>query len=73
MDDDAVMRVAREMGYSVEDVRDARHVLREASAPEGKIASVLRLLADATACDRVDSTLAALALRAAEQAEKEEE
>ena len=73
MDDDAVMRVAREMGYSVEDVREARQVMRDANVPEDKITSVLRLLARAAALDGVESTLAELALRAAQQAEKEKE
>lgn len=73
MDDDAVMRLAREMGYSVEDVREAGQVMRDANVPEDKIASVLRLLARAAALDGVESTLAELALRAAKQTEKEEE
>jgi hypothetical protein len=73
MDDDAVMRVAREMGYSMEDVREAGQVMRDANVPQHKIASVLRLLARAAALDGVGSTLAELALRAAEQAEKEEQ
>ncbi|NIM49320.1 MAG: hypothetical protein GTO22_08680 [Gemmatimonadales bacterium] len=73
MDDDAVMRVAREMGYSVEDVTEARQVMRGANVPEDRIASVLRLLAHAAALDGVESTLSELALRAANQAGKEEE
>ncbi len=73
MDDVAVMRVARGMGYSVEDVRAAGQVMRDANVPEDKVESVLGLLARAAALDGVGSTLVELALRAAEQAEKEEE
>ena len=73
MDDNAVMRVARELGYSVEDVREAGQVMCDANVPEDKIASVLDLLARAAALDGVGSTLAELALRAAEQAEKRDE
>jgi hypothetical protein len=47
--------------------------MRDANVLEDKIVSVLRLLARAAALDGVRSTLAQLALRAAEQGEKEEE
>jgi len=72
MDDNAVMRAAREMGYSSEDVKAARQVMRDANVPEDKIASVLRLLAQAASLDGERSTLAELALRAAAQAGREE-
>jgi hypothetical protein len=72
MDDNAVMRAAREMGYSSEDVKGARQVMRDANVPEHKIASVLRLLAQAAVLDGQRSTLAELALRAAAQAGREE-
>ncbi len=72
MDDTAVRRFAQEMGYSLEDVREARRVMRDANVPEAKIVSVLRLLAHAAVLDGVGSTLAALALRTAQQAERDE-
>jgi hypothetical protein len=72
MDDNAVMRAAREMGYSSEDVKGARQVMRHANVPEDKIASVLRLLAQVAVLDGERSTLAELALRAAAQAGREE-
>jgi hypothetical protein len=72
MDDNAVMWAAREMGYSSEDVKGARQVMRDANVPEDKIASVLRLLAQAAVLDGQRSTLAELALRAAAQAGREE-
>jgi hypothetical protein len=65
MDDNAVMRADRETGYSSGDVKGARQVMRDANVPEDKIASVLRLLAQAAVLDGERSTLAALALRAA--------
>ncbi|MFQ6047245.1 MAG: hypothetical protein ACE5PT_12970 [Gemmatimonadales bacterium] len=69
MDNSAVMRLARETGYSAEDVKEACQIMRAANVPEDQIAMVLRLLATAATLDGVGSPLAALARRAAEQAE----
>lgn len=65
-------RFAQKVGYSLEDVREARQVMRDANVPEAKIVSVLHLLAHAAVLDGVGSTLTALALRPAQQAERDE-
>jgi hypothetical protein len=68
MDNNAVMRLARETGYAAADVKEARQIMRAANVPEDQIAPVLRLLANAAALDGTGSPLAALARRTAEQA-----